>query len=341
MKSGSNEFTVLVTGGAGFIGSNFIRHILYNRPTWRVLNLDSLTYAGNLANLSDLPMQDGQVRHKLYRASIGDTGVVEYIFNSRLIDYVVHFAAETHVDNSITVPEAFTRTNVLGTQRLLDIAREQMGVLKRFVHISTDEVYGSLGPNGYFTEESNYAPNSPYSASKAASDHLVRAYHKTYGLPTVITHCSNNYGPNQHLEKMIPKVICNAIANKEIPIYGQGAQRRDWLYVKDCCEGILAVLEKGKPGSTYNLGTGNTCSNLALVNILCELVDKECGKGEQARITLRRFVDDRPGHDFRYAIDPSKALHELGWSPRTPLSVGLKHTIWWYINNPKWVDACK
>ncbi|NOX80133.1 MAG: dTDP-glucose 4,6-dehydratase, partial [Deltaproteobacteria bacterium] len=304
--------TVLVTGGCGFIGTNFIRLILESRPDWRVVNLDLLTYAGNLKNLQDVA---DHPRYRFIRGDICDRDLVTGLFAKHRIDTVVHFAAESHVDRSITGPDEFIRTNISGTFTLLDVARQQWlengagpGGKCRFLHVSTDEVYGSLGDSGYFTESTPYDPRSPYSASKASSDHLARAYFHTYGLPVLITNCSNNYGPYQFPEKLIPLVLNNALNGRELPLYGDGGNVRDWLYVQDHCEAVVRVLEQGRAGESYNIGGHNEKKNLAIVELLCDILDRKVGPlpSGRPRRSLITFVKDRPGHDRRYAIDATK-----------------------------------
>jgi dTDP-glucose 4,6-dehydratase len=313
---------VLVTGGAGFIGSNFVR-LLLGQTDHEVVNLDLLTYAGNLENLDDVK---GDRRYAFRRADIAEREQVEKVFADCRPKAVVHFAAESHVDRSVMDARPFVHTNVMGTQVLLDVGRAR-GV-ERFVHVSTDEVYGSLGPTGRFTEDSPLQPNSPYSASKTGSDLLVRAAFHTHGFPGVITRCSNNYGPYQFPEKLIPLMITRALAGQKLPVYGDGRNVRDWIYVTDHCEGILAVLERGRPGEVYNLGGDAERENIAVVKTLLGLV----GKGEE----LIEFVKDRPGHDRRYAIDSSKIQGELGWRPRHGFEDGLAATVRWYLDNRAW-----
>ncbi len=337
---------ILVTGGCGFIGSNFVRHVLKTTSHVQVLNLDLLTYAGNLANLADV-QKDFPQRYRFVKGDISDRELVHRVFETSPIDGVVHFAAESHVDRSILGPEAFVRTNIHGTFNLLEACRRfwlashpETLKEKRFLHISTDEVYGSLGSTGYFTEHTPYDPSSPYSASKAASDHLARAYFRTYGLPTIITNCSNNYGPYQFPEKLIPLMIHNAIKGMELPVYGDGGNVRDWLHVEDHCTALRMVLEKGVPGESYNIGGSCEKKNLDLVHSICDLLDARLGpfKG-QPRQTLIRFVTDRPGHDRRYAMDASKIMKDLGWRPQIPFEDGLRQTIEWYLGHTEWVQA--
>jgi dTDP-glucose 4,6-dehydratase len=313
---------LIVTGGCGFIGSNFVRLLLAERPDWRVTNVDKLTYAGNRANLADV---ESNPNYRFLHADICDKAAMGALFAEKP-DAVVHFAAESHVDRSITGPEIFVITNVLGTQNLLELARHN-GV-GRFLHVSTDEVYGSLGATGLFTETTPYAPNSPYSASKAGSDLLVRAYHHTFGMDTVITNCSNNYGPYQYPEKLIPLLITNLMDGLRIPIYGDGLNVRDWLHVEDHCRGILLALEKGKAGETYNIGGRNERTNMEIARGILALMGKD-----DASI---RYVEDRLGHDRRYAIDADKIRGELGWEPRHNFETGLPATVDWYVKNEAW-----
>jgi dTDP-glucose 4,6-dehydratase len=334
--------TILVTGGAGFIGSNFIRYSLHRYPHWRIVNLDALTYAGNAANLEDVARQMPD-RYRLVHGDIGDGGLVERILDDEKPVGVFHFAAESHVDRSIHGPMAFVETNVVGTCRLLAAclkAWDQRGRPDdfRFVHVSTDEVYGSLGESGRFKETTPYDPSSPYSASKAASDHFVRAWHRTYGLPAVVTNCSNNYGPYQLPEKLIPLMILNLVEEKELPVYGDGGQVRDWLYVIDHCEALTTVFEKGAPGETYNIGGGSERRNIDVVHRLCDLLDQRLHRkgGRQSRRFIR-FVADRPGHDRRYAIDAGKIERELGWRPRFDFETALARTVDWYLDNTSWI----
>lgn len=337
---------LLVTGGAGFIGSNFVQYALKMRPNLRIINLDALTYAGNLANFRGLPSDQAE-RHRFIRGKVQDWGLLEALFSEEIFDAVIHFAAESHVDRSILRPEAFVETNVVGTFRLLEASRrqwEQTGKKEhfRFLHVSTDEVYGSLGPRGYFTETTPYDPSSPYSASKAASDHFVKAYFRTYGFPTLITNCSNNYGPYQFPEKLIPLMILNIVEGKTLPVYGDGKNMRDWLYVLDHCEALLRVLDEGKPGLTYNIGGGAERENIQIVQLLCDLVDTRFNpsKNDSSR-RLIRFVTDRPGHDRRYAIDSRKLRDELGWTPKFNFEKALAATVDWYLNNMDWVDLVR
>lgn len=336
---------ILVTGGAGFIGSNFIRHLLTTEKHIRIINLDALTYSGRLENLKDLPSPE---HHEFIKGNILDRELVNTILRKFDIDTIVHFAAESHVDRSILEPQAFIQTNVIGTFTLLEAAREFWFVKKssstkqvRFHHISTDEVFGSLTTNAPpFSETTPYAPNSPYAASKASSDHLVRAYAHTYGLPITITNCSNNYGPYQFPEKLIPLVILNALEGKPLPVYGDGQQVRDWLFVKDHCDAILLALKIGIAGETYNIGGGNQPTNLEIVQTICDLVDElRPNTSLKHRRDLITFVKDRPGHDRRYAMNIQKINHDLRWVPHFTLSDGLRDTITWYLTHPEWVMA--
>ncbi|BFH67240.1 dTDP-glucose 4,6-dehydratase [Paenibacillus dendritiformis] len=314
---------LLVTGGMGFIGSNFILYMLARHPEIHITNLDALTYAGNPDNLQHIADRGA---YRFIRADITDAAAVEQIMEEGAFDAIVHFAAESHVDRSIADPESFVRTNVLGTFRLLESARRHP--VSRFIHVSTDEVYGTLGSTGLFTEDSPLLPNSPYSASKAGSDMLARSYARTYGMPVIITRCSNNYGPRQFPEKLIPTIITQAIQDRPIPVYGDGSHVRDWLYVDDHCAAIDAALKHGQPGEVYNIGGHQERTNLEVVR----MVLNELGKPE----SLIAFVSDRPGHDLRYAIDPRKTERELGWSPSVGLADGMKQTVAWYINNRAW-----
>jgi dTDP-glucose 4,6-dehydratase len=332
---------ILVTGGAGFIGSNFIRHVLAQKPQCELINIDALTYAGNILNFEDLP-EDEKDRYTFVHADICDRSSLEKVFKEYSIDTVVHFAAESHVDRSIVGPDEFIKTNINGTFNLLEVSLKYwLDAGKpdnfRFHHVSTDEVYGSLGSTGYFTEETPYDPSSPYSASKAASDHLVNAYHRTYGLPTLITNCSNNYGPYQFPEKLIPLVILNIVEKKPLPVYGDGRNVRDWLYVMDHCAAILKVIEKGRLGETYNIGGDSECQNIDIVHLLCDIVDKKLQRKASSR-ELVEFVKDRPGHDRRYAIDASKIKAELGWSPCYQFEDAIEETVDWYLSHMDWVE---
>ena len=329
---------LLVTGGAGFIGSNFIRYLLEDCSyTGRIINLDKLTYAGNPENLADLAADFGG-QYLLKSVDLCDAAAVHGLFADYPIDTICHFAAESHVDRSIAGPEAFIQTNIVGTFNLLEAARRHQDRIGLFHHVSTDEVYGSLGPDGYFTEKTPYRPNSPYSASKAAADHLVRAYHKTYGLPVTISNCSNNYGPYQFPEKLIPLMILNALAGKPLPVYGDGRQRRDWLYVSDHCRAIWTIMQQGRRGAVYNVGGACEVENLTVVETLCDILDEIAPDAAIGpRRELIRFVSDRPGHDRRYAIDFSRLKNELGWTPAESFQSGLRKTIQWYRCHPQWV----
>ncbi|QPA30701.1 dTDP-glucose 4,6-dehydratase [Thermaerobacillus caldiproteolyticus] len=329
---------VLVTGGAGFIGSNFIPYFLSKYPNYHVINLDALTYAGDLKNLKEI---EKHPNYSFIKGNIKDKQLLLNIFEKYNVKHVIHFAAESHVDNSIKSPISFVETNVMGTMNLLEVARnhwmEKPFVYKesyknsRFHHISTDEVYGSLGRDGFFTENSPYAPNSPYSASKASSDMLVRSYFRTYGLNVVTTNCSNNYGPKQHDEKLIPTLIRKALNGERLPIYGDGKNIRDWLYVEDHCKAIDLVFHKGSAGETYLIGGKNEKTNLEIAEIICNYLDEKLPQRTSYK-NLIYFIQDRPGHDFRYAIDPSKIETELGWQPEESFVTGIKKTIDWYIN---------
>jgi dTDP-glucose 4,6-dehydratase len=333
--------TIIVTGGAGFIGSNFVLDWLAQSQE-SVVNLDALTYAGNPRNLDSVR---GDARHIFVHGDIGDRALVDKLFAQHRPRAIVHFAAESHVDRSIHGPGAFVKTNVEGTFTLLESARAHWNTLDadakaafRFHHVSTDEVYGSLAPNApAFTETHPYEPNSPYSASKAASDHLVRAWHHTYGLPVVTTNCSNNYGPYHFPEKLIPLIIVNALAGKSLPVYGDGRQIRDWLYVSDHCSGIRAVLERGKLGQTYNIGGWNEQANIDIVKTICALLDEMRPDASGPHARLIKHVADRPGHDRRYAIDARKIERELGWRPAETFASGIRKTVRWYLDHPEWV----
>lgn len=330
---------MLVTGGAGFIGANFIRHVLATEPSIHLINLDKLTYAGSLDNLANLAHAE---RYHFIQGDIADTALISHVLHHHHIDTIVHFAAESHVDRSIASPAAFIQTNVVGTFELLEAARHHWqsnhGLSPdrcRFHHVSTDEVYGSLSlTDSPFTETTPYQPRSPYSASKAGSDHLVRAYHHTYGLPVTLSNCSNNYGPWQHAEKFIPTIIHSCLQQKAIPVYGNGSQRRDWLYVDDHCRGIMMILKQGQPGETYNLGAGNEWENITLAKYICQHMDALTPRG-QPHESLLQFVSDRPGHDFRYAIDSRKIRESLGWMPRESFESGIEKTIRYYLDNAR------
>jgi dTDP-glucose 4,6-dehydratase len=340
-EGAANMRRLLVTGGAGFIGSNFVRYWIRQHPDDRVINLDVLTYAGNLENLADIESAPG---YRFVRGDINDRALIERLLVDEGIDTIVNFAAESHVDRSILGPGAFIKTNIQGTFSLLEAAKsvwKGFSPSQRFLHVSTDEVYGSLGKDEPAFDESHaYAPNSPYSASKAASDHLVRAYHKTYGLQVVTTNCSNNYGPYQFPEKLIPLTILNALEGKPIPIYGDGKNIRDWLFVDDHCSGIEAVLERGKTGSVYNIGGINEWHNIDIVNLICDRLD-ELKPGAHSYREQITYVKDRPGHDRRYAIDASRMATELGWTPGHDFSAGIEATIQWYLANQPWCDRVR
>lgn len=342
----SRRKNILVTGGAGFIGTNFIRHALAVRPHWHILNLDAVTYAGNPANIEDFPPGQAE-RYRFIHGDICQVTLLNRIFEEEAFDGVIHFAAESHVDRSILGPEVFVETNVIGTFRLLEAARRRWEFRDRpkgfrFLHISTDEVYGSLGQKGYFTEKTAYDPSSPYSASKAASDHFVKAYFRTYDLPTIITNCSNNYGPYQFPEKLIPLMILNILEEKSLPVYGDGRNIRDWLYVLDHCAALIRVFEQGTPGETYNAGGGAERQNIQIVHLLCDLMDIRLGSsGKGSCRRLIHFVADRPGHDRRYAIDATKIQKELGWKPRYCFEEALEATIDWYLGHMDWVESVR
>lgn len=331
---------ILVTGGAGFIGGTFVRGAARSGAA-TIINLDKLTYAGDLGSVSHLPSEV----HQFVEGDICDPALVDQLFHDHQPDAVVHFAAESHVDRSIDGPLAFVQTNVMGTAMLLEGARRYWKQLAaddadqfRFLHVSTDEVFGSLGETGYFVESTPYSPRSPYSASKASSDHLVRAYHETYGLPTLITNCSNNYGPYQFPEKLIPLMTLNAIEGKPLPVYGDGLNVRDWLYVEDHCDAIQTVLDSGRVGETYNIGGNCEQTNLAIVQTICRTVEELLPDLPHRCTDLVRFVQDRPGHDRRYAIDATKIKRELGWSPKANFADGIRQTVRWYVENPDWVE---
>lgn len=329
---------ILITGGAGFIGSHVVRRFVTNYPTYQIFNLDALTYAGNLENIADI---EHLPNYTFVKGDITDADFITALFKKEQFDGVIHLAAESHVDRSITDPLAFVKTNVIGTMNLLNAAREiwkNEFVGKRFYHISTDEVYGSLGSTGLFTETTPYDPNSPYSASKASSDHFVRAYGETYGLPYVITNCSNNYGPNHFPEKLIPLFIHNIINNKPLPVYGDGKYTRDWLFVLDHAIAIDLVFHQGGNHETYNIGGFNEWQNIDLVKLLCQKMDIKLGRTPGTSAQLITYVKDRPGHDLRYAIDATKINQELGWKPSVTFEEGLEQTIDWYLSNEEWLQ---
>ncbi|MFH6969608.1 dTDP-glucose 4,6-dehydratase [Flavobacterium sp. FlaQc-28] len=329
---------ILITGGAGFIGSHVVRRFVTKYPEYQIFNLDALTYAGNLENIKDV---ENQPNYHFVKGDIVDENFINELFTVHNFDGILHLAAESHVDRSIEDPLAFVKTNVIGTMNLLNAAKKQWKSNfddKRFYHISTDEVYGSLGAEGLFTETTPYDPNSPYSASKASSDHFVRAYGETYGLPYVLTNCSNNYGSYHFPEKLIPLFINNIINNKPLPVYGDGNYTRDWLFVEDHAIAIDLIFHKGKNHETYNIGGFNEWKNIDLVKLLCQIMDQKLGRNEGTSQRLITYVKDRPGHDLRYAIDASKINRELGWKPSVTFEEGLERTINWYLNNEEWLQ---
>lgn len=330
---------ILITGGAGFIGSHVVRLFVQQYPDYQIFNLDALTYAGNLENIIDI---ENEPNYTFVKGDITDERFINNLFQEQQFDGVIHLAAESHVDRSIEDPMAFVKTNIIGTVNLLNAARNQWANApegKRFYHVSTDEVYGSLGALGLFTETTPYDPNSPYSASKASSDHFVRAYGETYNLPYVLTNCSNNYGPNHFPEKLIPLFINNIINNKPLPVYGDGNYTRDWLFVKDHAIAIDLVFHRGKNHETYNIGGFNEWKNIDLVKLLCQIMDTKLGRNQGESAKLITYVKDRPGHDLRYAIDANKINKDLGWKPSVTFEEGLEITIDWYLSNKEWLNS--
>ncbi len=330
--------SILITGGAGFIGSHLVRLFVTKYPAYRIVNLDKLTYAGNLANLKDV---ENAPNYQFVKGDIVDGGFVQQLFADHRFDGVIHLAAESHVDRSISNPTEFVFTNVIGTVNLLNAARQvwkEEPEGKLFYHVSTDEVYGSLGDEGSFTEETRYDPHSPYSASKASSDHFVRAYHDTFGLPVVISNCSNNYGSYQFPEKLLPLFINNIQHNKPLPVYGKGENVRDWLWVEDHARAIDVIFHRGKTGETYNIGGHNEWKNIDLIRLMCSIMDRKLGRAPGTSEKLITYVKDRAGHDLRYAIDSSKLQRELGWTPSVQFEEGLEKTIEWYLSNDAWLQ---
>ncbi len=329
---------MLITGGAGFIGSHLVRRFVINYPEYQIINLDKLTYAGNLLNLKDI---ENKPNYKFIKGDIVDSAFIDKVFSEEKIDAVIHLAAESHVDRSISNPIEFVMTNVVGTVNLLNSARQQWKddyKSHRFYHVSTDEVYGSLGENGLFTEKTGYDPHSPYSASKASSDHFVRSYHDTYGIDIVISNCSNNYGSFHFPEKLIPLSINNIKNNKPIPVYGKGENIRDWLWVEDHARAIDVIFHKASSGSTYNVGGHNEWTNIDLIHLLCKIMDEKLGRAPETSAKLITFVTDRAGHDLRYAIDSSKLQNDLDWKPSLQFEEGLEKTVEWYLKNEEWLQ---
>lgn len=329
------DSVILVTGGAGFIGSNFIEYVLKRDRKVNVINLDKLTYAGNLSNLKHV---ENKKRYKFIRGDISDKKLVNKILEQTKVDAVINFAAESHVDRSIISPDSFVKTNVTGTHVLLEGARKYR--IKKFIQVSTDEVYGSIS-KGKSVETQALLPNSPYSASKASADLLCRSYYKTYGIPVIITRSSNNYGPRQFPEKLIPLMIDNIVEGKPLPVYSDGKNQRDWIYVEDNCEAVYEVSKKGRAGEIYNIGTGKTTTNISIVKRICNIVSEKTGRNPKDTLSLIRFVKDRPGHDFRYCLDTTKLTREIGWKPKTDIGSGLDKTVDWYLSNGEWINSVK
>jgi len=345
LKAGNRKMmkNIMVTGGCGFIGANFIRYLLEDSGyDGRVINVDALTYAGNPLSLAGIAERFPK-RYVFFKEDICRKQEIAEVMDAQDVDAVCHFAAESHVDRSIARPDAFIQTNIIGTYNLLELCRARIDRIEVFHHVSTDEVFGSLGDKGYFTEDTAYRPNSPYSASKASSDHLVRAYRKTYGLPVTISNCSNNYGPYQFPEKLIPLMILNALEGKALPVYGDGLNVRDWLYVRDHCTAVWTVMQNGRRGTTYNVGGRNEMKNITVVETVCDLLDAMAGPlaAHNCRRELIAFVKDRPGHDRRYAIDCTRIEKELGWRPSESFETGIRKTVRWYLDNGDWVNSVR